>query len=108
MTRFPARITARHKERYEIVCVHGLTHARLKTKEYFVDTQEFPTTGDFVMIHYIENGDSQIIATLPRSALWSGSWSPGAWRASTARCATAITSACDKYHEPGAIPAHFR
>ena len=26
----PARITAQHKERYEIVCEHGITHARLK------------------------------------------------------------------------------
>ena len=62
----PARVTAVHKERYEIVCEHGITHARLKTKEYYVDTQDFPTTGDYVMIHYIDNGDSQILATLPR------------------------------------------
>ena len=62
----PARVTAVHKERYEIVCEHGITHARLKTREYFVNSQVFPTTGDFVMIHYIDNGDSQIIATLPR------------------------------------------
>ena len=67
----PARVTAVHKERYEIVCEHGITHARLKTKEYFVDTQDFPTAGDFVMIHYIDNGDSQIIATLPRKTLFS-------------------------------------
>ena len=67
----PARITAVHKERYEIVCDYGLTHARLKTKEYFVDTQAFPTVGDFVMIHYIENGDSQIITTLPRKTFFS-------------------------------------
>ena len=62
----PARITAQHKERYEIVCQHGITHARLKTKEYYVEAQTFPTTGDFVMLNFIENGDSQIIATLPR------------------------------------------
>ena len=67
----PARVTAVHKERYEIVCAHGITHARLKTKEYFVDTQDFPTTGDFVMINYIDNGDSQIIATLPRRPYFS-------------------------------------
>ena len=67
----PARVTAVHKERYEIVCQHGITHARLKTKEYYVDTQDFPTTGDFVMIHYIDNGDSQIIATLPRRTFFS-------------------------------------
>ena len=67
----PARVTAVHKERYEIVCEHGMTHARLKTKEYYVDTQDFPTTGDFVMINYIPNGDSQIIATLPRRTFFS-------------------------------------
>ena len=67
----PARVTAVHKERYEIVCEHGLTHARLKTKEYYVETQDFPTTGDFVMINYISNGDSQIIATLPRRTFFS-------------------------------------
>ena len=67
----PARVTAVHKERYEIVCEHGITHARLKTKEYFVDTRDFPTAGDFVMVNYIENGDSQIIATLPRRTFFS-------------------------------------
>ena len=67
----PARVTAVHKERYEIVCEFGSTHARLKTKEYYVDTQDFPTTGDFVMINYIPNGDSQIIATLPRRTFFS-------------------------------------
>ncbi len=67
----PARITAQHKERYEIVCQHGVTHARLKTKEYYVDTQDFPTAGDFVMINYIENGDSQITATLKRKTCFS-------------------------------------
>ena len=67
----PARVTAVHKERYEIVCAQGITHARLKTREYFVDTQDFPTAGDFVMIHYIDNGDSLIIATLPRRTYFS-------------------------------------
>ena len=67
----PARVTAVHKERYEIVCEHGITNARLKSKEYYMDNQDFPTTGDFVMINYIENGDSQIIATLPRKTLFS-------------------------------------
>ena len=71
MPGIPARVTAVHKERYEIVCEHGVTHARLKTKEYYVDTQDFPTTGDFVMINYIDNGDSQIIVTLPRRTFFS-------------------------------------
>ena len=67
----PARVTAQHKERYEIVCQHGITHAKLKTKEYYVNTQDFPTAGDFVMVNYIENGDSQITATLPRKTFFS-------------------------------------
>ena len=67
----PAKVTAVHKERYEIICQHGITYARLKTKEYFVEEEIFPTAGDYVMIDYIDNGDSRIIATLPRRTLFS-------------------------------------
>jgi len=67
----PARITAVHKERYEIVSDFGTAYARLKTKEYYVQTQDFPTTGDFVMINYIGSGDSQILVTLPRRTFFS-------------------------------------
>ena len=67
----PARVTAVHKERYEIVCAHGITHARLKTREYFLETRDFPTAGDFVMISYIESGDSRILDTLPRRTFFS-------------------------------------
>ncbi len=67
----PARVTAVHKERYEIVCEYGITHARLKTKEYYAGNELFPTTGDFVMVNFISNGDSQIIATLPRHTFFS-------------------------------------
>lgn len=67
----PARVTAVHKERYEIVCQHGITHARLKTKEYYREDEVFPTVGDFVMIQYVPNGDSLITATLPRRTFFS-------------------------------------
>ena len=67
----PARVTAVHKERYEIVCAHGETHARLKTREYFVDGEAFPTTGDFVLVDYNPSGDSQIVTTLPRKTFFS-------------------------------------
>lgn len=67
----PARVTAVHKERYGIVCEHGETFARLKTREYYVDGEVFPTTGDYVMINYVDNGDSQILATLPRRTYFS-------------------------------------
>ncbi|MDE7238515.1 MAG: GTPase RsgA, partial [Lachnospiraceae bacterium] len=67
----PARITAVHKERYALVCEYGETYGRLKTKEYFGGFEEFPTTGDFVMINYISGSDSQIIKTLPRRTFFS-------------------------------------
>ena len=67
----PARITAVHKERYELVCEYGLGYARLKTKEYYNGTEDFPTAGDFVRIDYIPNGDSRIIRTLPRRTFFS-------------------------------------
>ena len=71
MPGIPARVTAVHKQRFEIVCQHGLTHARLKTKQYYVDTQDFPTAGDFVMIQYVPDGDSLILSTLPRRSFFS-------------------------------------
>ena len=67
----PARVTAVHKERYGIVCEHGETFARLKTREYYVDGEVFPTTGDYVMINYVDNGDSQILSTLSRRTYFS-------------------------------------
>lgn len=67
----PARITAVHKERYALACEYGETYGRLKTKEYFGGFEEFPTTGDFVMITYIPGSDSQIIRTLPRKTFFS-------------------------------------
>jgi ribosome biogenesis GTPase len=64
-----ARITAVHKERYELVCEHGETFGRLKTSIYYGQGMEaFPTVGDFVLIHYNSSGDSMIVKTLPRKS----------------------------------------
>ena len=71
MPGIPARVTAQHKERYELVCERGETCARLKTKEYYWGTELFPTVGDYVMIQYIADGDSQILSTLPRRTCFS-------------------------------------
>lgn len=71
MQGIPARVTAVHKERYALICEYGEIYGRLKTKEYFGGFEEFPTTGDFVLINYIPNGDSQIIKTLPRKTFFS-------------------------------------
>lgn len=67
----PARIIAVHKERYALACGHGETYGRLKTKEYFRGFEEFPTTGDFVLVNDNPGGDSQIIRTLPRKTFFS-------------------------------------
>lgn len=68
----PARITAVHKERYELICEHGYTFGRLKNSiYYFGGLEDFPTTGDFVLIDYNPSGDSQIIKTLNRKSFFS-------------------------------------
>ena len=68
----PARVTAVHKERYDLVCVHGQTFGKLKTSIYYGEGfEDFPTTGDFVMIAYNASGDSQIIKTLERKSFFS-------------------------------------
>ena len=68
----PARVTAVHKERYALVCEHGEIYGRLKASVYYGNQPEsFPTTGDFVEILYVPNGDSQIVATLTRKTFFS-------------------------------------
>ena len=62
----PARITACHKNKFEVVCDQGGGLAHLKAKEYFLEDEPYPTTGDFVLIEYRENGESTILKTLPR------------------------------------------
>lgn len=68
----PARVTAVHRERYELICVHGPCFGRLKSKVYYRQgTELFPTVGDFVRIEYNKQGDSQIVRTLPRRTFFS-------------------------------------
>lgn len=65
----PARVTAVHKDRYEIVSAYGPSYARLKTSIYYGEGSEvFPTTGDFVLVQYNASGDSQIVRTLDRKS----------------------------------------
>lgn len=65
-----ARVTAVHKERYKLICEHGECYGRLKTREYFVDGDWFPTVGDFVLINYNPIGDCMVIKTLPRRTVF--------------------------------------
>jgi ribosome biogenesis GTPase len=68
----PARVTAVHKERFELVCDRGACYGRLKSAVYFNGgTEAFPTTGDFVLIQFNERGDSVITQTLPRRSYFA-------------------------------------
>ncbi len=67
----PARITSVHKGRFGIVSDFGEGFASLKSKEYYFDGEDFPTVGDFVLMDYVENGDSRIIKTLNRKTYFS-------------------------------------
>ncbi len=67
----PSRVTAVHRDRYELICKNGPVFAQLKSAVYYQRAPEpFPTVGDFVRIQYIENGDSLIVKTLPRKSLF--------------------------------------
>ena len=66
-----ARVIAVHRERYQLSCAKGELYARLKTKEYYLDRAQFPTVGDYVSVQYVENGDSLILATLPRRTVFT-------------------------------------
>jgi ribosome biogenesis GTPase len=64
-----ARVTAVHKECYNLITEYGECSAKLKSSIYFNNsTEEFPTTGDFVEIRYNTNGDSLILKTLKRKS----------------------------------------
>ncbi|MCL1870324.1 MAG: ribosome small subunit-dependent GTPase A [Promicromonosporaceae bacterium] len=71
----PARVTAVHRDRYDVITEHGPRHARLKTSIYFSDDPgadaEFPTVGDAVTLQYVQDGDSLITATLERRSYFA-------------------------------------
>ena len=77
----PARVTAVHKDRYELVCEHGVCSGKLKTSIYYGGniggyggsiSESIPAVGDFVLINYSQ-GESQIIKTLERRSFFSRS-----------------------------------
>jgi len=68
----PARITAVHRERYELASEYGILYGRLKTGVYYGrEEQVFPTVGDFVLFALVEGGDCQITKTLPRRTFFA-------------------------------------
>jgi len=67
----PARVTAVHRERCELICAHGPVFGRLKTGAYYgPEAVDFPTAGDFVLLQYVGHGDSIITKTLPRRSVF--------------------------------------
>lgn len=62
----PARVTAVHRERLEVSCRHGRCWARVKSSEYCDGRETYPTVGDYVALEYLPQGDSRVLATLPR------------------------------------------
>lgn len=63
----PARVTASHRDRYDLVCEEGECGAHLKRSVRF---PEVPTTGDFVALKYNPMGDGAIAALLPRRTVF--------------------------------------
>ena len=67
-----ARITATHKDRFEIVCNKGTGFAQIKRGAFYDNSANpYPTTGDFVLIEWNETGDSMIYETLKRQSSFS-------------------------------------
>ncbi|MFF2885978.1 ribosome small subunit-dependent GTPase A [Paenibacillus sp. NPDC057967] len=71
----PGRITAVHRERYEVVCQHGEIGAKLKSGIYYngITDERFPTVGDYVRLQYNPGGDSLIVKTDERKSSFSRS-----------------------------------
>jgi len=68
----PARITAVHRKRYELLSEQGTLYGKLKTSVYYGrEPQPFPTVGDFVFFKSVHGGDCLIVQTLPRKSYFS-------------------------------------
>ena len=63
-----ARITAVHRDRFEIVTEHGFSHAQMKRG---LRVDEMPTVGDLVAVEYNPIGDSVAVEILPRKTLFA-------------------------------------
>ena len=66
-----ARITAVYKDRFEIVSAHGKWLCQIKKGSYYAGDEPFPTTGDFVLLSWQNDGDSIIYKTLHRCTFFS-------------------------------------
>lgn len=65
----PARVIAVHKERYKLICEQGECYARLKTKEYFVDGDDFPRPLFYLILPSSQKAIAPAAPTLRESTL---------------------------------------
>lgn len=64
------RVTAVHRERYQVATEQGEWDAKLKTRAYYGGEEEFPTVGDYVWLRETGEGEAQILLTLPRRTVF--------------------------------------
>lgn len=69
----PGRVTELRRERFTVITELGEVKAVLKGAFYHhaENRVDFPCVGDFVSLHYNENGDSLIVSVLPRHSMFS-------------------------------------
>lgn len=68
-----ARITEVHKEQYKIICVLGEYSAKLKGSFLYkvMDSEEYPTVGDFVLVKVSQGGEAIIYDVFKRKSKFS-------------------------------------
>ena len=66
-----ARVSAVHKERYELLTDSGIIYGKLKTSVYLGGGELYPTAGDYVTVAVNPAGDSVITATQTRRSYFS-------------------------------------
>ncbi|MDR1668870.1 MAG: ribosome small subunit-dependent GTPase A [Oscillospiraceae bacterium] len=71
MNETTARVTAVHKERYELLADGETLYGKLKTSVYLNGDEPFPTVGDDVAVQLNPAGDSVILKTLPRKSYFA-------------------------------------
>lgn len=66
-----ARVTAVHRERYEVITEKGPMFARIKSVAFRdVEVSSYPTVGDTVHLLHNEQGDSLIVEVCPRKSMF--------------------------------------
>ena len=63
-----ARVTAVHRDRFEIMTEYGSAFAQMKRGLQF---EEMPTVGDLIEVEYNPGGDSMAVSILPRRTLFA-------------------------------------